>query len=482
MVSNNIIGRASEVKVLNKMLKSKKAEFVVIYGRRRVGKTYLIKEYFDNQFDFYMTGVANADMAYQLQHFHESMRDSGEQGEHTIPSSWQEAFLRLRHFCSELPKNRKTLIFIDELPWLDTPKSNFLWSLEYFWNSWASTQKNILLIGCGSSASWMINKLINNTGGLHNRVTRRIKLNPFNLHETEQLLIADGHQLDRYQILQLYMVTGGIPYYLSYLNVGYSAAQNINMMCFPKRAFFRSEFYLLFRSLFYKADIHQSIVEVLAKKKQGLTRTEIMKNSHLTNGGRITRVLDELEESGFIRRYTPFGKKSRNTIYRLSDYYSSFYLRFIKDSNPYDDKVWLQAMDNPSIRAWQGYAFEQICMDHIPQIKQSLGIDGVHTTSASWRSVYSDPGAQVDLLIDRRDHVINLCEIKYSINPYRITKSYDANLRNKIGAFQNETKTNKAIFLTMITTFGVQENKYYHTVQNHITMDALFEPIRSTLH
>ena len=321
----------------------------------------------------------------------------------------------------------------------------------------------------------MINKLINNKGGLDNRVTKRMKLEPFTLYECEELLKSKNSLLDRYQIIQLYMALGGIPFYWDEVERGKSAMQNIENICFSETGLLRTEFTNLFRSLFSNYERHISIVYALARKSMGLTRDEIVKLSGLPNAGSTTRLLVELEESGFIRKYVPFGKKMRNSLYQLVDFYTHFYLKFIKNTQPMDKNNWINMIDAPKYRTWSGYAFEQICLYHLPQIKKSLGVSGVQTSVSSWRSTSDNNGAQIDLVIDRRDQVVNLCEIKYSINPYTITKKYSGELRNKIGLFKSETKTRKSAFLTMITTYGVQQNQYSGAlVQNEMVMDELF--------
>ena len=472
----DVIGREREIKQLDKVKSSHKSEFVALYGRRRVGKTFLVREYFQYQFDFQLTGLAKANTKQQLVNFHAAIKRIWSASPDDFPKSWFEAFQRLISYLETINEARKKVIFLDELPWLDTPRSDFLLALEHFWNSWATNRKDIILITCGSAASWMINELINEHGGLHNRVTERIKIFPFDLRETELLLKSKENVLDRYQILQLYMVMGGIPFYLDAIAPDLSAAQNIENMCFRKGAILNVEFQNLYASLFKNAEKYEKLVIGLSRKNKGLSRSELTQITGLPSGGSLTRLLDELEESGFITRYAPFNKKSKDTLYRLSDFYSLFYLKFIKENTNYDEGVWTNAIDHPSQRAWAGYAFEQICLAHIPQIKRALGISGVITQSSSWRSNKKEDGAQIDLLIDRRDQVVNLCEIKYSINPYTITKSYADKLRNKIGTFKGETKTRKAVFMTMITTFGLEKNQHSTSlVQNEITMDALFE-------
>jgi len=399
---NDIIGRKKEIKQLEKVKNSRKSEFVVVYGRRRVGKTFLVREHFNYTFDFQLTGLANANTKQQLINFQVSLQRQSNLTIDQIPKDWFSAFQLLIDHLESIKEGRKKIVFFDELPWLDTARSDFMMAFEHFWNSWATNRKDILLITCGSAASWMINELINNHGGLHNRVTERLKIYPFNLQETELMLQDKNSVLDRYQILQLYMVMGGVPYYLDMVSSEKSAAQNIEEMCFRKGALLTLEFKNLFTSLFKNAEVYESIIIALSTKLIGMTRNEISQATRIKSGGSLTDKLEALEESGFITRYTS------------------------------------------------------------------------HTLS--WKSKESENGAQIDLLIDRRDQVVNLCEIKYSINAYKITKAYAENLRNKIGTFKQETKTRKAIFLTMITTYGVEKNAHsISLVQNNITMDALFE-------
>lgn len=473
---DSIIGREREIQQLQKVKESKKSEFVALYGRRRVGKTYLVREFFQYKFDFQLTGLANATTEQQLTNFHVTLQRQSDLTFQKVPSTWFEAFQRLIDVLEKVNEDRKKIIFLDELPWFDTFRSDFMISLEHFWNSWATNRKDILLITCGSAASWMINKLINNHGGLHNRVTERIKIHPFNLRETELLLKSKQNVLDRYQILQLYMVMGGIPFYLDAVSPEKSAAQNIEELCFRKGALLATEFQNLFASLFKNPVHHEAIISALSTKAKGMTRKEISKVTGIKTGGSLTKFLLELEESGFISQYTPFNAKKKDHLFRLSDFYSLFYLKFIKNNTNYNEGVWLNAIDNTSQRAWAGYAFEQICLAHVSQIKKALGISGIISQSFSWKSSSSEQGAQVDLVIDRRDQVVNLCEVKYSINSFLITKAYADNLRNKIGTFRRETQTKKALFLTMITTFGLERNAHAASlVQNEITMDALFD-------
>lgn len=468
-----MIGRYDEIAVFEKKYTLEKSDFIALYGRRRVGKTHLIREFFKGKFTFQITGIADATLQEQLLNFQIAINEQYPEL-YTKPSNWIEAFQQVKN-CIEKSRQKKKVIFIDELPWFDTPNSKFMRALEHFWNSWASARNDVMLIVCDSAASWMINKLIHNKGGLHNRVTLRLKIEPFTLKECEQFAKSKKMNLDQYQIIQLYMVLGGIPFYWDEVEKGLSAAQNINSICFSKNGLLRTEFSNIFKSLFTKAEKHELIVEKLAEKSKGFTRNEIIDETKISDGGGLSTILNELEESGFIRKYSPFNKKNRESLYQLSDFYTLFYFKFIKNYDTNAANYWIKAIDTPSHRAWSGYAFEQVCLYHLEQIKKALGISGIETNTSSWRSKSSTNGAQIDLVIERKDQVVNLCEMKFSINPFEIDKKYDANLRNKVGTFRSETKTRKSVFMTLITTFGLQENMYSGNVQNDLKMDVLFE-------
>lgn len=468
-----MVGRENEIALFDKKYNSSKSDFVALYGRRRVGKTYLIREHFKTKITFQLTGIANVALADQLTNFNLTINEQ-HPTLNAKAENWLDAFQQIKK-CIEKSRQKKKVIFIDELPWFDTPNSKFIPALEHFWNSWASARKDILLVVCGSAASWMINKLINNKGGLHNRVTLRLKIEPFTLKECEQFVKSKKMNFDYYQIIQLYMVFGGIPFYWDEVQKGLTAAQNIDAICFSKNGLLRTEFSTVFKSLFLKAEKHEQIVAVLAKKSKGLTRNEIIKETNVTPGGGLTSILNELEESSFVRKYVPFNKKNRDSLYQLTDFYTLFYMKFIKNYQVIDTDYWIKTIDGPKHRAWSGYAFEQVCLCHLEQVKKALGISGIETNASSWRSKTDENGAQIDLVIDRKDQVINLCEMKFSISQFAIDKKYDAVLRNKIGLFKNETKTKKAVFLTMVTTFGLQRNTYSNNVQNDLTMDILFE-------
>ena len=469
-----IIGRKEEQQILHSAAPSENSEFVAVYGRRRVGKTYLIRETFGYKFTFQHTGLAKGNTKEQLFSFAISLRDAG-YDDCPIPKSWLEAFSLLSTYLKNSTDEKK-IVFLDELPWMDTPRSNFISAFEHFWNGWASARKDIVLIICGSATSWIINKVINDHGGLHNRVTKQIALQPFTLKECEMFAESKGLEMSRYQLAECYMVLGGIPYYWSLLEKGLSLAQNIDKIIFAKNGKLSNEFNQLYASLFKSPEQYIDIVTALGKKKAGMTREEIIAATDKYSNGALSKVLDELEYCGFIRKYNGFDKKSKQAIYQLIDNYTLFYFKFIQQNENNDEHFWSASIDSAMHRAWSGLAFERLCMAHTQQIKAALGIAGVLSNVYSWRKEADETsdGAQIDLLIDRKDQVINLCEMKYSLSEYAIDAEYEQKLRNKKSAFIDTTNTRKAVHLTMVTTFGIKVNAHSGIVQNEITLEDLF--------
>jgi AAA+ ATPase superfamily predicted ATPase len=477
---NDLIGRVSEKNILEESLNSSMAELIAVYGRRRVGKTYLIRTVYEREITFEISGVHNEGLSQQLENFTSILTEyAGTAIPFKKPKNWFEAFGMLQKYLEQKKtKNKKQVIFFDEFPWLNTHKSRFLSAFEHFWNSWASRQNNLIVVICGSAASWMIQKVIRNKGGLHNRVTRRMRLIPFNLSETEEYLKSKRIKLDRYQIIQLYMVMGGIPHYLKEIKVGQSFIQIIDNICFDKDGLLNDEFKSLYISLFDNATNHINVVRALAKKTSGLNRNEIIDVCKLSTGGGTSVILEELEESGFITSYIPFNKKSNEIIYKLTDEYSLFYLKFIESNRNYGEGTWTKKSQSSSWRSWSGLAFETICLTHIKAIKKALGISGIYSEESIWRfqGNKENEGTQIDLIIDRQDSCINVCEIKFSKDEFIIDKKYANELEQKLKVFERKTKTKKTLFLTMISTYGVKENEYkVNLIQQNIKMDSLFD-------
>ena len=477
MSALEIIGRGSEKAILRKLTDSSKPELLAVYGRRRVGKTYLVQRYFGKAIDFDMTGKHNASLSEQLENFTAALSRASPRTYIAVPRSWTEAFRMLEAYLEQITSKKKKIVFLDEFPWMSTARSGFLSAFTHFWNTYGTRQSNLLVIICGSSASWMIQHVVKNKGGLHNRITRRIRLQPFNLHETKKFLTAKHVNLNNYLIAQVYMVLGGIPHYLNAIEPGLSVAQNIDNICFQKDGLLREEYNNLYPALFDRSERHIEIIAALNSKKSGLSRKEILNITGQKSGGWMTKVLDELIESGFISRHQPFNKKIKDSLYRLSDPFTLFYLNFMKNNRTHGKGVWLKKSARPGWRSWVGLAFENVCLAHIAEIKKSLDIAAVYSEESSWlhRGTKDEQGAQIDLLIDRDDQIINICEIKFTENSFSITKAYARDLENKLSVFKENTKTKKTIFMTLLTSHGMKENDYSRNlIQSQVTLKDLF--------
>lgn len=469
-----MIGRKEEQKRLRAAYDSEYSEFVAVFGRRRVGKTFLVRETFNYKFTFTHTGIYKKNTRSQLQEFHASLKRQGA-AKTPVPATWSEAFNQLAQFI-HTTKDKRKVIFIDEMPWMDAPRSGFVSALEHFWNGWASARKDILLIICGSASSWIINKVLKNHGGLHNRVSTRIHLKPFTLYECELYSNSRKLNLSRMQIAEGYMVMGGIPYYWSRMDKAKSLAQNIDFLFFNEEGEFRHEFDELYASLFNKPEKYLKVIEVLGANKSGMTRREVSIQSGLENNGEFTRMLEDLEYCGFIRKYCHIGKKVKDALYQLIDNYTLFYYQFIAHFRNSDDNYWIKMQGRAKYNNWCGLAFEKICLIHARQIKEALGISGILANVYSWHCLPSKEkiGAQIDMLIDRADGVITICEMKYSKTPYAITAKYQENLLNKTHRFNEVTATTKAVQIIMVTANGLKHNQYSNVIQNELVIDDLF--------
>lgn len=478
MAKKSFVGREEEKEILESALLSDSPEMVAVIGRRRVGKTFLVKSVYEGKIDFDMTGIQHGTRQEQLRNFMIQLEKYFKPRlPYSMPNDWLEAFHLLSRCITLKNKKGKRVVFLDELPWMATHKSGFLKGLSWFWNSWTVNQ-NIVVVVCGSAASWMIKNVVHNKGGLHNRITKRIYLKPFDLYETRQFFVAKKLHFNHYQILHLYMALGGVPHYLNEIKPGKSAAQNIDALCFSKNGLLYDEFSKLYASLFDNSEAHVKIIRALASKHKGFTRAEIVQKTRLTEGGGMSAMLEELEQSGFITTYLPFGKKKKESLYRLTDEFSLFYLQFMEGNRLHGKNVWQQLSKTQAYISWAGYAFENICLKHLPPLKKALGISGVYATAASFfkKGTDEEEGMQFDLLIDRNDHVINICEIKFYNAEYIIDKRKAMQYRNKMASFKEATQTKKQIVLTMITTFGIKENIYSIGLADvSLTMDVLFE-------
>ena len=483
-MKNAIIGREKEIRELEKYIASDQSEFIAVYGRRRVGKTFLIKELLEGKFTFRMTGRENSRIGEQMMNFSYALDDSFR--ETRVPKNWPEAFRLLSKNIEKLPQETK-IIFIDELPWCDTPKSGFMGALEHFWNDWAYYRKDIKLIVCGSATSWMLEKLINSRGGLHNRVTHKMLISPFTLKETELYFKSRGFRYERPELIDCYMAVGGVAYYLSLFDRDKSVAENINELCFTRGGDLTDEFSRLYDSLFKKSENHIAVITALGEARKGMTRNELAKKINLSNNGNLSTLLKELETCEFIRSYQPFGKARKDKMFQLVDQFSLFYLHFMKDKAIFPKDFWNHIIGTPEYFTWSGYAFETVCLHHIEQIVDALGISGTFHTPCCWsykpsEAVKDNPdadddlktGAQIDLLIDRNDRTISVCEMKYASGEYEITRAYASLVEKRLRIFRKVTKTRKSFSVVYVSPFGLYDNMYARQVNRQVTAEELF--------
>ena len=473
-MGQTIVGRKKELSLINQYFNSGKAEFIAVYGRRRVGKTFLIRQHFRNQFAFDMTGIMEGTKSEQMTAFHTALKTYGYTGKKN--TNWIDAFFALRQVLeSRIEEGKRCVIFIDELPCLDTPKAGFVNALGHFWNNWANWQSEIMLIVCGSATSWMVRNVIDNHGGLHDRITHEIHLHPFTLTETEEFFKLNGFSWNRLSIMQTYMAIGGIPYYMSLFEKTDSPATGLDRLFFSGNAELKKEYRRLFSSLFKNPRPYLEIITLLSKHPKGMTREEISTELKTSNNGKLGEMLTDLIYCDFLQKNNVREKriKSNSAIYQLIDFYTIFYNTFA-NKNIMEEHFWTRNINTPEINIWYGLAFERVCKAHIEKIKTALGIASVSTEYYSWRSNLIEKGAQIDIIIDRADNTINLCEVKYSENLYSLDKEEYMKIQNRISVFKEATNTRSNIIPTMITTFGMKEGTYSDQIIAKINMEDLF--------
>ena len=478
MENRKIIGREKEMAELQRCLDSDRSELVIVYGRRRVGKTFLVDQFFNETYDFSFVGGHKLSQRLQLRNFAKAIKQATGTAAAPKFADWFEAFDALEDYLASLPATRKKVVFVDEMPWIDSLRSSFTEAFENFWNGWAARRNDIVFVASGSATSWMIDNLVENQGGLHARITCQIYLRPFTLSETERYLQWRGCLWDRFQIAQCYMLFGGIPFYLSLFNVKESLVQNVDRLCFARGGALRLEFEELYNALCVHAEKYVDIVHLLADRRGGMTSGEIAKITGI-DGKRLAKILNNLERCDFVMRFKYYGKKNNDIIYKLTDFYTLFYLKYIEPNiDFYDEQWWQHHVASHSVESWLGLTFELLCLMHIRQIRQSLGIGGVATEVSTW----FDPadkskavkGSQIDLIIERADRIIHLCEMKFSQGEFRITADYEERLRNRMALFKDKTKNKMALVHTFVTTFGVADGKYSSIVHSEVTLDGLF--------
>lgn len=456
-------------------MESERSEFVVVYGRRRIGKTFLVRRFFKDNYAFSFVGKHEMRREQQLAEFAKELMCYSHSTFVPRLKNWTEAFDALQRLLETYNIPGKKVVFFDEMPWMDTPKSDFVSALENFWNGWANMRDDIVLVACGSATSWMVDKLLHNQGGLFNRITQKIYLRPFKLSEMEQYLDEKHFGWNRYQIAQCYMILGGIPFYLTLLNPKLSLLGNIDELFFADaHAMLRTEYNELYSTLFKRPDNYLAVIRMLTERKEGFTRKEINEKTKL-GGAALSKILSDLEQCDFIFSYARYGNAKNNAIYRIKDFYTLFYYKYVNGIDTKDSLRWTHLSSTPQVSSWQGFSFELLCLLHLDEIKKALGIDRILNDASAWRSRQPEQNTQIDLVIERADHNINLCEMKFSSGMYAIDKGYEQKLRECMSIFLAETMTRCSTRITMVTTYGVLQNKHSGIVNDEVLLDDLFE-------
>ena len=472
---DKLIGRKLEQAKLQACMESERSEFVVVYGRRRIGKTFLVRRFFKDNYAFSFVGKHEMRREQQLAEFAKELMCYSHSAFVPQLKNWTEAFDALQRLLETYNIPGKKVVFFDEMPWMDTPKSDFVSALENFWNGWANMRDDIVLVACGSATSWMVDKLLHNQGGLFNRITQKLYLRPFKLSEMEQYLDEKHFGWNRYQIAQCYMILGGIPFYLTLLNPKLSLLSNIDELFFADaHAMLRTEYNELYSTLFKRPDNYLAVIRMLTERKEGFTRKEISEKTKL-GGAALSKILSDLEQCDFIFSYARYGNAKNNAIYRIKDFYTLFYYKYVNGIDTKDSLRWTHLSSTPQVSSWQGFSFELLCLLHLDEIKKALGIDRILNDASAWRSRQPEQNTQIDLVIERADHNINLCEMKFSSGMYAIDKGYEQKLRERMSIFLAETMTRCSTRITMVTTYGVLQNKHSGIVNDEVLLDDLFE-------
>ena len=472
---DKLIGRKLEQAKLLACMESERSEFVVVYGRRRIGKTFLVRRFFKDNYAFSFVGKHEMRREQQLAEFAKELMCYSHSNFVRQLKNWTEAFDALQRLLDTYNIPGKKVVFFDEMPWMDTPKSDFVSALENFWNGWANMRDDIVLVACGSATSWMVDKLLHNQGGLFNRITQKFYLRPFKLSERVQYLDDKHFGWNRYQIALCYMILGGIPFYLTLLNPKLSLLSNIDELFFADaHAMLRTEYNELYSTLFKRPDNYLAVIRMLTERKEGFTRKEINEKTKL-GGAALSKILSDLEQCDFIFSYARYGNAKNNAIYRIKDFYTLFYYKYVNGIDTKDSLRWTHLSSTPQVSSWQGFSFELLCLLHLDEIKKALGIDRILNDASAWRSRQPEQNTQIDLVIERADHNINLCEMKFSSGMYAIDKGYEQKLRERMSIFLAETMTRCSTRITMVTTYGVLQTKHSGIVNDEVLLDDLFE-------
>ena len=494
-----MIGRKKEIKLLNEICDLEESSLVAIYGRRRIGKTYLVnhmfKKYRQDCLFFEFTGAYDGDKRGQIDNFIDQVYEWFYVEPSFEIKSWSDAFRFLkRTIDKEIKKrdsNEKVIVFLDEVPWIDrSNKGGFLSALGYFWNTWCEPRENVVLILCGSNSSWIRDKILKNArGSLYQRVTHQISMYPFDLKETKAYLLEQkGFMIDNKTVTDIYMIFGGVAKYLSFLNPNESSAENIDRVFFSIHGSMYREYDELFSSLFAdKSDYYKSVIELLCTRRSGFSLSDISKAFNEKLGGKLRLAIAELEECGFIKGLSKYGNSVRGVNYMIVDPYILFHHKWIKGFSRNDiatlpNNYWLHKSSSQSYAVWSGYAFEIVVMVNIRLYLNAIGRLGFFSGVYHWQHMAKsedEQGAQIDMVVNYGNNIFDILECKYYNSEYVISKEYAKNIKNKLSMFKKYglySKQKSELRLVFLTSYGVKMNAEAHSLNiSRVCLDDLFE-------
>ncbi len=472
-----IISRKEEKKDLEYCERSKKSELICVYGRRRVGKTFLVEQTF-RDFAFRAVGLEKGTTKQQLKSFGQRLIEYGDDIKQT-PENWFEAFSRLDKILSgesiRRSLNGKKIVFLDEFPWFATKKSDFLVAFEDYWNRRGTQDGDLLFIICGSATSWIIKNVIKNTGNMFQRVTKKICVEPFTLAETELFFKDREFDWSREQIAECQMIFGGLPFFFDLMNTSQSLVKNINRLLFDKDALFGDETKKLLDATLSESPIYEKILSKLAFARYGIKKSELQVEIAAPNGT-YGRAVQDLVDCGYVIEYKKKYEEYNPLYIQLVDPFLLFHYHYLskeKRIDSYEDLIGnIGRYDN-----WRGTAFEILCLNNTASIKSALGIRGVKTECYPWYNSTDKKNerVQIDMVIERADKITNLCEIKYTNKPFVIDASYEQELIKKRDIFKEKTGTSQALKVIIISAAGVSGTRYTSYISDIITLDDIFE-------
>lgn len=434
------VGRELELKKLRAIGEADEPSIVVVYGRRRVGKTELLEQAFRHRNILKFEGIEGLS---EKDQYANAMRQLAKYvGEDLLTkvqiTSWSEFF----DLVARYTKEGTWTIYLEELQWLANYESKLLSELKYAWDNQFRRNPKLLLILCGSAPSFMLEKVVHSKA-LYNRSQHEIHLQELSISETKLFL---KNRSDR-EIFNAYLSVGGIPEYLKWVDKESSVFQGLCTHAFTSGSFFSREFEKIFTSSLANNKHYREIIETLSRCKF-LSREELAEKLKLTSGGTLSILLTDLEKCGFISKYCPYNlSNSSNVIrYAIADNYLHFYFNFIrpiqsKIENGDYNEVPQSAIKMDSYAKWLGFAFERWCRKYSRVIAKILGFSGVQYRSGAYFSRATnkkDPGYQIDLVFDRADKVYTICEMKYLQSPAGIKVIGD--MERKLSFFPNKGK------------------------------------------